>query len=148
LGYSITLLLEALLFGFCGWVDGGPSDSSMTTANGGGIALYYQFVGPTVAMVGGMITARYVCSIIIHYGLEERCTCFTNCWCPTSNSNRRKSNTTSTPQAADCDKCCTCKQVSATAFVALLYFDDITQQSTLINRYTGGGSERGGMYEF
>jgi hypothetical protein len=67
LGYSITLLLEAVLFGFCGWVDGGPSDSSMTTANGGGIALYYQFVGPTVAMVGGMITARYVCSII-YYG--------------------------------------------------------------------------------
>jgi hypothetical protein len=70
LGYSVTLLGEALLFGFCSWVDGGPSDSSMTTANGGGIALYYQFVGPTVAMVGGMITARYVCSII-HNGLRR-----------------------------------------------------------------------------
>jgi hypothetical protein len=29
LGYSITILLEALLFGFCGWVDGGPSVCSI-----------------------------------------------------------------------------------------------------------------------
>ena len=42
----------------------------------------------------------------------------------------------------------TCKQASATAFVAVLYFDNMTQQSTLINRYTGGGSERGGIYDF
>lgn len=64
LGYSITILIEALLFGFAG-IDGGPSDSSMTTK--GGIAFYYQFVGPTVAIVGGVITARYV-----HYVLCRR----------------------------------------------------------------------------
>lgn len=55
LGYSITILVEALLFGF-GGIDGGPSDSMTTT----GIAFYYQFVGPTAAIVGGVITARYV----------------------------------------------------------------------------------------
>ena len=62
LGYGTTILCEALLLGFLG-DDGGPSDGSSgmnAAAAKGGIALYYQFVGPTVAVVGGAITARYV----------------------------------------------------------------------------------------
>ena len=62
LGYGTTILCEALLLGFLG-DDGGPSDGSSgmnAAAAKGGIALYYQFVGPTVAIVGGAITARYV----------------------------------------------------------------------------------------
>ena len=63
LGYGTTMLCEALLLGFLG-DDGGPSDGSSgmnaAAAKGGYIALYYQFVGPTVAIVGGAITARYV----------------------------------------------------------------------------------------
>lgn len=54
LGYGTTILCEALLLGFWG-ADGGPMT---TAAEGGNIALYYQFAGPTVAIVGGAITAR------------------------------------------------------------------------------------------
>jgi hypothetical protein len=60
LGYGTTILCEALLLGFLGDDGGLPGMTTTATTKGGNIALYYQFVGPTVAIVGGMITARYV----------------------------------------------------------------------------------------
>lgn len=72
LGYGTTILCEALLLGFLG-ADGGPMNTAAaatTNTTKGGIALYYQFVGPTVAIVGGAITARYVC--VCKYNVWKR----------------------------------------------------------------------------
>jgi len=46
--YGVTVLAKAVLFGLVG-VDGGP----LSGVSAKGIALYYQFVGPTLAIVGG-----------------------------------------------------------------------------------------------
>jgi hypothetical protein len=76
LGYGTTILCEALLLGFLG-DDGGPGMTTTATTKGGNIALYYQFVGPTVAIVGGMITARYVRVCKYNDGIK----CSRNCCC-------------------------------------------------------------------